>query len=285
MSEQPPLEVAIVLPPAPFTLVGGGFITTLLQVEQQIADMKIVSAQDAQSAANITQRLTEAGKKLEAQRVALKAPFLAAERSIDAAAKAPAERIEAAKRKVRVMLVQYDDIQRKLAEEAEEKRLAELDRLEKIRLAEEAENARKAADLLAEAERKAQAAAAEIMSPVEVAEGSLDFSLDDGDPEPGEPPPVEVAAKTETEKAIDLVRHAPVVAPPKLAGVAFRVTLVPSVTDINKVPDIFVVKTLKLQAVLSTFCTKYKDGDPLPVCDGIEFTVKRDAVSTGKAQF
>ncbi len=228
--------------------------------------MAVTDAQSAQAAANVTTRLTQAGSALEKQRKSLKEPFLEAGRAIDAAAAAPLGRIALAKEKVKRLLTAYDEAERIKAANAERARQAEIARLQKI-----------ADDEAAEAKRKADAIAAELAAQAAKLPDAVEWD------EP-EAPPVPVQ-KTETEKAIEALTHAPAVVVAKPAGVAFRTVLTAVVTDINKVPDCFVTKTANLQAIRATFCTKWAEGQPLPVCDGVKFDVSRTAVSTGRQSF
>jgi hypothetical protein len=264
-----PLEVVLTLPPAPLTLATGAFLSTLSAVEQEIASTpRIDTPEAAQQAANIQSRLTSAGSALEKQRKALKQPFIDAGKAIDAAATEPAARIEAAKGKVKRLLTDYDDRERAKAAEAERARQAELARLAKIAAEEKAEADRKAqeaADALAKQAEAARAA----MPDVEV----MEF---DDTPEPIAP------QKTETQKAIEQLQHAPVVVAPRPAGVVMRTTLIATVKDVNLLPDVFVDRVPKLAAIRATFCTKYVEDQPLPVCAGVEFRVERTPVSTGR---
>lgn len=258
------LQVPINLPPAPHVLANTSFLTTLAQVEEQVATLAITDAQSAQNAANLTARLTSAGNQLEKARKTLKQPFIEAGRAIDAAAEEPARRIEKAKTEVRAALAAYEAEQRRLAEEAERKRQAELRRLEEQRQKEEAE-ARKRQAEIDEAARKAAAAAK-----VEV------LDLDD------EPVP---APKTETQKQIDAIKFAPAPVAVKPVGVAFKTYLTFTVEDVRKLPDVFVERTAKMAAIRAAFRNGWKEGEPMPVCEGVKFEVKRDVVSTGKGAF
>jgi len=268
MTTAAPLEVVLTLPPAPLTLATSGFLQTLATVEQDIAALTVSTPEQAQQAANIQSRLTTAGATLEKQRKALKQPFIDAGKAIDNAAAEPAARIEAAKGTVKRLLTNYDNEVRRKAEEAERARQAELRRLEEIaRVEREAaeREAKRIADELAEKTEAAQAA----MPDVEIME------MDDDTP----PPPVQ---KTETEKAIEAIQHAPVVAAPRPVGITYRTTLVATVVDVNKLPDVFVERTPKLAAIKSTFCSGWSEGKPMPVCAGVEFKVERTPVSTGR---
>ncbi len=271
----PDLLVPVTPPVLPLTLVKTGFLTTLSTVEKQVAELKITDAATAQLAANLQVRLTGAGKQLEAARVECKRPFLEIERKIDEAAKAPAARIDAAKKKLQHAQIQFDLDQRKIAAEAEEKRLAELKRLEEKRAAEEREAQRKAAEIAAEQKHAADAAKAAGAEP----EMEVDFG-DDGPATPPPPPP-----KTETELEIERVKFAPSPAAAKPTGIAFKTRLRAIVEDVNKLPDHFVTKTPKDAAIYSTFCTGWKEGAPIPECPGVRFEIDRQAVSTGKEQF
>lgn len=259
------LQVPINLPPAPHVLANTSFLTTLAQVEEQVATLAITDAQSAQNAANLTARLTSAGNQLEKARKALKQPFIEAGRAIDAAAEEPARRIDKAKAEVRAALAAYEAEQRRLAAEAERERQAELRRLEEQRQKEEAE-ARKRQAEIDEAARKAAASAK-----VEV------LDIDD---EPAAPPP-----KTETQKQIDAIKFAPAPVVAKPVGVAFKTYLTFVVEDVRKLPDVFVERSAKLAAIRAAFCNGWKPDEPLPVCEGVRFEVKRDVVSTGKGAF
>jgi len=255
------LIVPIDLPPAPHVLASTSFLATLAEVEKEVAGLEVKAAQSATLAANLQVRLTAAGKKLESARTALKALFLAASRAIDAAAKDPMDRISVAKTALSVGLTRYDQELRAAAAKAEAERQAELARLEKIRLQEEAaEKARQ--DELAK-----QAASKEAVS--------FDFGDEEDEPAP----------KTETEKMIEAVKYAPAKTEAAPKGISFRVSLYPHVEDVNKLPDQFVTKTAKLRDIHSAFCTGFKDGDPIPKLDGVRFEVRRDAISTGKELF
>lgn len=257
-----PLHVAVVLPPAPYALATSGFLATLAQVEADIASIKITDTETAQQAATIQSRLTTAGTTLERQRKALKQPFIDAGKAIDDAARSPADRIEAAKTAVKQKLAAYDAEQRRLAQEAEAKRQEELRKLREKQEREAAEARRK------QAEADAKAAGLAAVSAVPVME------LDD-----------EPSAPTATEAAIAALETAPAVVAPKPAGVSFRVLLVATVTDVEKLEPRFVTKTANMAAIRAAHCAGFKDGDPLPVCAGVKFEVSRTPVSTGRPVF
>jgi len=259
------LSVVLDLPPAPLVLASGAFLSTLTQVESQITALAVTDPQSAQQAADLQARLTKAGGELERVRKQLKQPYIDAGRKIDEVAQAPALRIEQAKASIKRLLTAYDMEQQRLAREAEAKRQADLRALREKQEA-EAAAAKKKADEIA---RQAAEAAAASKAPV------MDF-----DAEPDEPAP-----KTETEKAIEALVHAPVVVAPKVAGVAFRTTLVATVTDVAKLPDVFVERVPKLAAIRAVYCTKWAEGQAIPICDGVEFRVERTPVSTGRQTF
>lgn len=268
MTPAQPLEVVLTLPPAPLTLATGGFMGTLAAVEAEIAATPALTTPEAaQSVANIQARLTTAESALEKQRVALKAPFIAAGKAIDAAAAEPFARLAIAKQTVKRLLTQYDEAERIKAAKAEAERQKELARLAKIAADEKAEADRKAKEIADELAKQAAATKA-AMPDVEV------MDMDDAPPEPPQ--------KTETERKIEQLQHAPVVVAPKPVGITYRTTLVAVVEDVNKLPDVFVDRTPKLAAIKSTFCSGWSEGKPMPVCAGVRFEVKREPVSTGR---
>ena len=55
--------------------------------------------------------------------------------------------------------------------------------------------------------------------------------------------------------------------------------------DATKVPDQFLIKTVNLNAIRALYCVGYKEGQPLPVMDGIKFAVVKTSVPTGKEEF
>ncbi len=263
------ITLPAITPNAPLVLADASFLSTLASVEKQATSLVITDAQSAQAAADLQTRLTMAGKRLEAARESLKRPFIEKGREIDAAAREPAARIEKAKSVLKSALTAYDVEQERIAREAEQKRQAELARLEKIRLDEEAEAKRKGLELV----RQLAEAAAKAKTPPPV----MEMEFDDA---PMEPPP-----KTETEKAIEAVKYAPAVVAQKPSGIRYKVTLKPVVVDVNKLPDMFVTKIANLRGIISTFCAGWKDGQPLPVLDGVKFEIDRTTESTGRAQF
>lgn len=271
MSTTPELEVLDVelTPlPSPLRLAQPQFLASLKEVESQITTLKITDGPSAQLAASLQARLTKAGSMLEETRANLKAPVLAQGRAIDDAAKGPALRIANAKTAIQRALTAYDQEQQRKAREAEEVRQAELRRLEKLRLEEERAAKAKAAELArlaAEAAKKATAPAMEV-----------DFD----DDIPPEPPP-----KTATEIAIEQVKHAPAVVAERPVGVAYRVSLRHTVTDVKALPTPFVILTANDAAIRAAFCAQYKDGETLPECAGVKFHVERTPVATGRGLF
>lgn len=257
------------------------FMATLKQVEATVATLKITDTQSSQQAADLLSRLTSAGTALEKSRVQIKAPYLNLMRAVDDAAKAPQARIDAAKRTLSSAQVVYSAEQRRLAEEAEKARQAELRRLEAIRLAEE-KAAKEKADKIAQElrlkqEADAKAAEEARLAGLPVPEPVIEEVWEEEAPEP--------IVKTATELAIEAVRFAPVAAPVKAQGVREVTTLVPFITDVNLLPDCFVEKSAKIAAIRSTFCSGFRKGDKLPELRGCRFDVQTTTQSTGKAQF
>lgn len=273
MSETVPLHVAIQLPPAPHELASTGFLNTLATVEQQIADLKITDAASADLAAGLQVRLTDAGKRLKATRVALTQPFLQAQREIAAAAAGPKGRIDSAKAKLSTALTTYALEQQRIAREAEEKRQEQLRALE----AQRANEAKAESDRLAELQKKADEAAAL------AAQGPKVVDMDD-EPETT-PDPVAPAAPTETEQKIAAIQAAPAVVAAKPTGVRLVTKLVATVVDVNLLPEVFVKKEAKMAALNAAYCSGWREGQPLPVCAGVKFEAKSETQSTGRQGF
>lgn len=256
-----------VTPSVAIVLCDGAFLTTLANVEARIATLKVSDAESAQVAADLQQRLTTAGRKLESARTELKAPFIAKGREIDEASRVPAQRIEQAKDRLKRQLLAYAEEQARIAREAEVARQKELARLEAIRVAEEKAAQAKAAELA----RQAAEAAAKSKAP------TMDLDFDD---EPAAP-----VQKTETEKAIEAVQFAPAPVAAKPTGVRFKSSIRIASIDLAALPETFVVRTANERAIRATFCVGWKDGDPLPECPGVSFSIDRTAVSTGRDTF
>lgn len=259
---------ALAKPTHPLILCDKAFITTLTNVEKEVDALKVITdAKSNQAAANLLVRLTGAGTKIEKDRKTFKQPYLDMGTRIDEVARTVQTRIEKAKNTVKAAQTAYDDEQNRLAKIAEESRLAEIKRLEAIaKLEREREDAR-----LAEIERQAEEARSKQKFEV----------IDDDEPEPEATPP----ELTPTEKALEAVRYAPVPVVAKASGVSFKTTLVPVVVDLMALPEHFVERIAKIGAIRSTFCTGWKAEQPLPVCPGVEFQIKKEPVSTGKGAF
>lgn len=260
---------ALAQPHLPLILADAGFLSTLKTVESQVTALRISDTQSAQQAADLLARLTTAGKKLNETRLALNRPFQAQQDRINELAKAPAARIENLKQSLKVAQTNYANKVQREADEAEKAKQAEIKRLESIaKLEREREDAR-----LAEIERQAEEARSKQKFEV----------IDDDEPAPEpDPTPPEL---TPTEKALEAVRYAPVPVVAKASGVSFKTTLVPVVVDLMALPEHFVERIAKIGAIRSTFCTGWKAEQPLPVCPGVKFEVKKEPVSTGKGAF
>lgn len=267
--DQDVLNVDVIAPPLPLTLVDGEFLSSLKLVEKQIAELKVVDQASAQLAASLTSRLTTAGTKLEKARVDLKAPFLAIERKIDATAALPRERIEAAKKTLKMALVKYDEALQEAARKAEQARQAELARLEKIRQAEEAEAKKKADELAAQAAKAAAAQAAK--------ETVDDFDFTDDAP-PAPPP------KTETEKQIEAVKFAPAPIVSKPIGIRYKTKLIFEIQNPHALPSAFQIVTADETKIRQTYCVGWKETDPIPELPGVKFTTSREVDSTGRGR-
>lgn len=267
------LTVPPILPADPIVVCNAAFLHTLATVEREVANIAVNDGPAAQAASTLLQRLTKAGSELEKARAELKAPFIAKGREIDEAAKAPAIRIETAKSLLKQKVTAWQLEEQRKAREAEAARQRELARLEALRV----EEARVAAEKAAALARQAAENAARLR---EAAAPVIDVDFDDGPAEPQEPPP-----KTATELAIEAVKFAPAVAVVKPSGLAFKCSLRIASVDVNKLPDVFVIKTANQMAIRSTYVTGWRDGDPIPEVPGVTFEIDRMPVSTGRSAF
>lgn len=259
----------------PLVLADTAFLSALAQVEKQVTELNIFDAQSSQYAADLQQRLTNAGTKLEETRRSLKIPFEQILKKIDATAASPKAKIEALKLSLSTVQLAWNKKERERLALEEKQRQADIARLEKLRQDEIAETARLAKELA----DKAAAEAAKLKPNYEV------MDLDDGPSEEEwvQPEEAHVAPqKTEIQKQLDAARFAPTKAATRPMGVRFTKSLTPVIVDINQVPDMFVQKTAKLQAIITTFCSGWKEGEPLPVCAGVRFDQKDSVASTGR---
>lgn len=271
------ITIPPILPAQGVILADANFVSTLAKVELEVAHLRVSDAQSAQQASDLQQRLTTAGKKMLASKKVAKSGFQSKIDEIEALAKKVDARIEAAKDHLKGLLTAWDQEQQRIAREAEIVRQKELARLEALRLQEKAETRRKAeevARIAAEAAAKAETEKARVagLPPPEAME-FIDFPDDT-------PPP-----KTATEIAIETVRHAPAVVVQRPMGVTFRVSLRHKVESVAKLPEPFVIRTANDAAIRAAYCNQWKDGEPLPECPGVAFSIDRTPVSTGRDQF
>ncbi len=268
-------------PAMPLVLADSAFLAALSEVEALVSSLRIVDSATAQQAANLTGRLTSAGKKLNETRLALKRPFATIQDEIEKTARAPLARIENLKNVLKNAQLAWDEQQKREAELAEKRRLDELARLEELKKVEEAAENARLTKLAEEEAAKAKPQLPDPEIPVEDFDLGDGFEVEAAAPPPPPPPPAP-SVKTAIQQQIDAVRHAPAVVVVRSTGVRFKTTISPTVEDVNKIPDMFVVKTANLQAIKATFCTGWKEGEPLPVCAGIKFTPERTVDSSGK---
>lgn len=254
------IHVPATLPPTPLVLADAEFLTKLVAVEAEVSALAVTSPETAQTAATLLSRLTSANTKLEATRKAIKQPFLDIGRKIDDIAATTASRINRSRDLLKRRLTEWNDKELARLAEIERQRQAEIARLEAAAKREREEAERKAA----EAAKAAQAANpdAEVM----------DFDFD------GEVEPV----KTETEKKADALRYAPAPVAQRPTGVAFKQRLTFKITDVRALPETFLVILANETKIRETYCVGWQEGQPLPVLPGVEFTVEKTAVSSGR---
>lgn len=239
---------------APLLLIDSAVSTAIANAEQRVGALKIKDVATYQGAVSLLADLTTSAGKIEKARADLKAPFIEIGRKIDATAKAPADRIENLKRKVRGEIQAWDLAQREEAAKRERDRLAEIQRLEAEKRRQDEEARTKAVALAAQS-------------------APTDLEFDEA------PPP---AAKSAIDQRIEALKFTPAVTAPAVAGVSFRVRLVAHVEDVAKIPEAFVIRSANERLIRETYCAGFKDGDAIPELPGVKFTVDRQPVSTGK---
>ena len=279
MSEPLAIVIAAKLPPAPYQLVDQTFMAALAVAEQRAAKLRVSDQASADEAGALQAELTKAGVALEKERLALLRPFLDAQNAINAAAKTASARIMLTKGAVNAQLVSWDTAQKKLADEAEKARQAEIKRQaeERQKQLNRLETLRK--EEIAAADRKAAEMIRNQPPPPPPPTASID--LDDEDDGPIEPPPVE---QTQTQKELTALRFAPIVAPPpvvapKVAGLVFRSSLKIASINMTILPESFITMTPNETLLRATYVTGWKEGAPIPVCPGVVFEVVKTPVS------
>lgn len=247
------------MPATPLVLADAQFLVRLASVEAQVARLSVKNPTTAQEAANLLRSLTDAGSGIEKTRTALKKPFLDIGRKIDDVAKLVGDRIEKSKGSLRKQLGDWNVREQARLAEIERQRKAELARLEAQRAAEE------------KAERERQAALVAATPAVD----AMDLEFETTPPAP----------KTETEKQIEAVKFAPAPVAARPTGVGFRASLRFVVKDVRLLPEQFKITVANEKEIRATYCVGWKDGQPMPVVPGVEFSVDRIATSTGRDQF
>lgn len=285
--DEAPLAIVISTPAiAPsLTLVDSDFVARLAEAEDRIAAIKVTDAKTANDAAQLQKAVTQAGSALEGERLRLLRPFLDAQNAINQAAKNAASRIELAKSSVKAKINAYQQAQEQLAREAERKRQEEAAKAERARLAEIARLEAIAKKEAAEAKARADELLRQQEEARKAAEAKPAVEDLDAEPEVEEepliaPPP----EKTDTQKQLEALMHAPApVAAPivaaKIAGVAFRSWVEIVSTDVNQLPEPFVIRTADTKAIRSAYVTAWREGQPLPTCPGVVFVIKKEPIT------
>jgi hypothetical protein len=255
-------------------LADAAFLSSLREVSKNVEAQKtsgVTNVSQSQLASELQQKITAGSKKLDAERLALKRPFMDMCAKIDEVARGPLAKLDALKKTLSDLNTAYIQAEQQKARQAEQQRQKELRELELKRQQEERDRLAREAEALRKANEAAEAAAAQGVRVVEMDEEDL--------------PEVDIAAPTEVEQQIAVLQAAPVATVAKPSGVRITVTLVPFVEDVNKLADIFFDRVAKMSAIRAAFCQGYRDGQPIPVCPGVRFEVQRSTQSTGKSVF
>jgi hypothetical protein len=276
-----PLHVALVATPPhlPLILLDKSEVAALKSLESEVASLKITDAASYQKQADLLQLLTKSGTALEKRRKELNAPFSAQIDKTNALAKAPATRIETAKNALKVMAANFEREQKRLADEAEKARLAEIKRLQDIADA-QAKAAQAKADKIAADLKAQQDAQALVIEAARKAGLPIAPVIEDESWE--EEVAVEAPQKPNVERQIEALKFQPVATVIKPKGQRTITTLQVFVTNVALLPDIFVDRTAKIGALRQTFCVGFKSGDKIPECPGCRFEEQTSVQSTGK---
>lgn len=237
-------DLAIVPPPqaSPIVLLKGDVVARIDDIAATAEVMSVTDAESAQSAADFMRSATALAKEIEVARTEANASALALQRAINAAVKAPADRLDSAKRTLQRKVGEWQAEQDRIRREAEVLRQKELARIE-------AEN-RKAAEEQRKREEEARAA--------------------------NLPPPAPMPAPVAQEVALPAV---PLVAP-KVAGVRMRSTLTFEVVDVAALPEALTMRLADAAKIRAQFCQLWREGDQIPVVRGLRFAVDRKAVAS-----
>jgi colicin import membrane protein len=241
------LEVVAELPLSPILVIPSDTLALVDRFRHAVSSLAITSADRAEEAACLLRQIADTANALEARRKEVKQPFLDAERKIDAAVKAPAATLDAARTGLRGKLAAWQAEQDRIARENERRRQEELARLERERR---------------EAEERARAAQAAAST----AETLDEFGADEIAAEQ------QAATIAQRTAALAIAR---VELPAKPAGITYRTTLKAEVVDVKLLPSHLVTVTANEAAIRAQFCTGYKEGQPVPVQPGIRFTVEK----------
>lgn len=279
------------IPPAPYVLADESFMLVLAARETQVLELQITDADSAQRAADLQRLITNDGQVLEAERTRILEPFVAMQKRINQVGKPLLERIATSKARLSAKLGSWQQKEKERLAQIERDRQSELERLRKQKEAEDraaAETARK----VLEATRAREAAAA-VPTPAAVPAPRV---LPGMAPAPVVAPPVmtpaprvlgivsqppPVAPKSETQKAIERLEHAPApVVAAKPMGVRFVTRLKAEVIDLAVLPEPFVIRTPDLQKIRDVYCKGYKAGETVPTLAGVKFTVETTSEST-----
>jgi hypothetical protein len=262
MSQQ--LEVVADIPTGAIRVISSETISKIEAAQKSAASIIAITSSEQASAAELALRDTAVlSKAVESARVAAKAPFLAAERKIDEAAKAPLATLKAVETTLRGKLSTWaleEDRRRR----EEEKRRAEKARLlEQERLRLEAEKRR------LDEERKRAAAA-----PVAIATPTIAIMDDLGDAFEVQAIEQVDAEKARIAVAAAAIQPAKAEIPKPNQGVSYRKVLKHVVTDAQLLPTHCVTVTANDNAIRACYCAAWDDTKPVPQVPGIVFTVE-----------
>jgi hypothetical protein len=269
MSKSNALVLAGDLPATPLVVLSGD---TIAKVQSLTTDAAAVTALNTPAEANhagqLLREINGLNRDIEKARVEVVAPFLDFQRRINAAAKTEQAKLDTAEKTLRNRLSFYQVEQERIQREEAERQRKEQERLAAEARRLEQERARIEAERVA-----AEKAAANAQTPGDddLADLAADVQSDALADEQAN-----IAAQV-----TQLAQTRAIVAP-KPQGIHYRTTLKHQVTDLTKLPPHLTIVTANDAEIRRLFVTGWKEGDAVPSVPGIQFSIDKQPVVTGR---
>lgn len=307
------LEIVSELPPMPMLVLSGDVLSHIDRLVLIGQAKAVTTAEQAEVMGKTLLDALDTERSLESRRMELKRPLLDLGNRIDALTRTPKDKLAGAIRSMRSLLQTFQRAEQERKDREAQARQDELNRLERERVA-AIEQLRKEAvareNAIAQAKKdaeeverkavedaKATAAAAALAARTPAAPAA---EADDMDILLVEDPVVAAREKVNAlvveqaafalagpagdaniqaiEQKQAIILAAPVAVMAKPAGITFRTVLKMKVVDVSKLRSPYSYLVANEPLIRTNYCTGYKDGDPLPVLDGVRFIVDKQPV-------